>query len=316
VTVSEHAPVLLEEAVMALNINPAGTYLDVTYGRGGHSHAIAERLSPPGRLIAMDRDPDAVRHGRAHPPAGPSFDIVQAPFSALRRVREQLMPDRLADGILADLGVSSPQLGDPERGFGFNTAGPLDMRMDPAAGPSAGEWLAAAEQSELKRVIKTYGEEKHAARIARAIVEQRGRAPIKGTRELAELIARCVPERDREPGRHPATRTFQAIRMHINDELGELRALLPQAVESLQAAGRLVLISFHSLEDRIVKRFMRDEARGDPYPRDLPVTAGQLAPRLRIVGKPVRPTERECRANRRARSAIMRVAERTGEAHA
>ncbi|HSH41660.1 MAG TPA: 16S rRNA (cytosine(1402)-N(4))-methyltransferase RsmH [Arenicellales bacterium] len=309
-----HAPVLLEEAVMALNIKPGGIYVDATYGRGGHSRAIAERLSPQGRIIALDRDPEAVRSGRGDPPAGPRFDIVQGPFSQLRRIQQQLSPERLADGILADLGVSSPQLEDAGRGFAFNREGPLDMRMDPDSGPSAREWIAEADQSELKRVIKTYGEEKHAGRIARAIVEQRMTSPINTTRELAELIARHVPER--EPGRHPATRTFQAIRMHINDELGQLRAFLPQAVEGLNAGGRLVVISFHSLEDRIVKRFIRDEARGDPYPKDLPVTAEQLKPRLRVVGKPVRPSEPELRANRRARSAIMRVAERTEVAYA
>jgi len=306
---SEHAPVLLEEAVMALNIRPGGTYLDVTYGRGGHSRVIAERLGPDGRLIAIDRDPAAVRAGRDNPPAGPGFDIVQAPFADLRRVQRQLMPGDLADGILADLGVSSPQLEDADRGFAFNREGPLDMRMDPDSGLSARDWLAEADQSELKWVIRTYGEEKHAGRIARAIVEQRREASIDSTRDLADLIARHVPEH--EPGRHPATRTFQAIRMHINDELGQLRALLPQAVEGLRAAGRLVVISFHSLEDRIVKRFMRDEARGDPFPKDLPVKASELTPRLRIIGKPVRPGERELAANRRARSAIMRVAERT-----
>lgn len=311
---NDHAPVLLDEAIAALNIRPRGTYLDVTYGRGGHSRAIAERLAADGRLIALDRDPAAVRHGRQQPPAGPRFDIVQAPFSQLRRIQQQLMPDRLADGILADLGVSSPQLGDAERGFAFNREGPLDMRMDTDSGPSAGEWIAGAEQSELKWVIRTYGEEKHAARIARAIVEGRAAAPISTTRQLADLIAQQVPEH--EPGRHPATRTFQAIRMHINDELGELRALLPQAVAGLGEAGRLVVISFHSLEDRIVKRFMRDEARGDPFPKDLPITASELKPRLRIIGKPVRPSERERQANRRARSAIMRVAERTEAAGA
>lgn len=294
---------------MALNIRPGGTYLDATYGRGGHSRAIAGHLSADGRLIALDRDPEAVRYGRQHPPEGPRFDIVQAPFAQLRRVQKQLMPGQLADGILADLGVSSPQLEDAGRGFAFHREGPLDMRMDPDSGLSARHWIAEADQSELKRVIRTYGEEKYAGRIARAIVEQRMIAPIDTTRELADLIARHVPEH--EPGRHPATRTFQAIRMHVNDELEQLRAFLPQAVEGLRAAGRLVVISFHSLEDRIVKRFMRDEARGDPYPKDLPVRASELEPRLRLVGKPVRPSDRELAANRRARSAIMRVAERT-----
>ncbi len=289
---------------MALNIRPGGIYLDVTYGRGGHSRAIAGRLSPQGRLIAMDRDPDAVRHGRAQPPAGPCFEIVQAPFSELGRIRDRFMPDRLADGILADLGVSSPQLEDPERGFGFNTEGPLDMRMDPASGPSARDWIAGAAQSELKRVIKAYGEEQHAARIARAIVARRTASPIVSTRDLAELIARSVPAR--EPGRHPATRTFQAIRMHVNG---------PVAAGGGVHAGAARWCSA-SLEDRIVKRFMRDESRGDPYPKDLPVTAGELKPRLKIIGKPVRPSERECRSNRRARSAIMRVAERTEAAYA
>lgn len=294
---------------MALNIRPGGTYLDVTYGRGGHSRAIAGRLSPTGRLIAIDRDPDAVAFGRQHPPAGPQFQIAQAPFSELERVRRRLMPDQLADGILADLGVSSPQLEDAGRGFAFNREGPLDMRMDPDDGVSARDWIAAADQSELKWVIRTYGEERHAARIARAIVERRATSPITSTTDLAELIARSVPER--EPGRHPATRTFQAIRMHVNDELGQLRALLPQAVQALKGAGRLVVISFHSLEDRIVKRFMRDEARGDPFPKDLPVTARELTPRLRIIGKPIRPSQSELQVNRRARSAVLRVAERT-----
>lgn len=294
---------------MALNIKPGGTYVDVTYGRGGHSRAIAARLSPEGRLIAMDRDPEAVDHGRRTPPAGVRFDIVQAAFSDLSRVCQRLIPDQLVDGVLADLGVSSPQLEDSARGFAFNREGPLDMRMDPDTGASAGEWIAGADPAELKWVIRHYGEEKHAARIARAIVARREVSPITSTRELAEIIARAVPER--EPGRHPATRTFQAIRMHVNNELEQLRALLPQAVEALRAAGRLVIISFHSLEDRIVKRFMRDESRGDPFPADLPVTAGELRPRLRIVGKPVRPSTGELAANRRARSAVMRVAERT-----
>ena len=299
---------------MALKIRPGGTYVDVTYGRGGHSRAIAAHLSEQGRLIAMDRDPDASRHGLDNPPAGPRFEMVHASFSELSRVKHRLLGDQGVDGVLADLGVSSPQLDDAGRGFAFNREGPLDMRMDPASGVSAAEWINEAEQSELKRVIRTYGEEKHAARIARAIVERRKAAPITTTGELAALIAGCVP--DTEPGRHPATRTFQAIRMHVNDELGQLQALLPQAVQCLKAAGRLVVISFHSLEDRIVKRFMRDEARGDPYPRDLPVSADQLKPRLRIIGKPVRPSERELLENRRARSAIMRVAERTGAARA
>lgn len=306
---TDHAPVLVEEAVMALNIRPGGIYVDVTYGRGGHSRAVAARLSPAGRLIAMDRDPRAVEHGQRHPPGGMRFDIVKAPFSELNGVRRQLIAEELVDGVLADLGVSSPQLDDVERGFAFNREGPLDMRMDPDSGISAREWIAGADRAELKWVIRHYGEEKYAARIARAIVARRDISPITSTTELADIIARAVPER--EPGRHPATRTFQAIRMHLNDELGQLRALLPQAVESLRAAGRLVIISFHSLEDRIVKRFMRDESRGDPFPAGLPVTAAELRPRLRIIGKPVRPSARELAANRRARSAVMRVAERT-----
>lgn len=310
----EHAPVLLEEAVAALHIKPGGIYLDATYGRGGHSRAIARRLTPGARLLAMDRDPQAVLHARSHPPEGPRFDIVRARFSELYRTQQALMPGELVDGVIADLGVSSPQLADAGRGFGFDSEGPLDMRMEPDTGVSAREWIADAEPSELKRVIKSYGEEKHAARIARAIVARRQTAPIETTRDLAELIAASVP--GREPGRHPATRTFQAIRMHINDELGELRAMLPQAVRCLGAAGRLVIISFHSLEDRIVKRFMRDEARGDPYPTELPVTAGELNPRLRLVGKPVRPGQSELASNRRARSARMRVAERTEVAYA
>jgi len=301
---------------MALNIRPGGTYLDATYGRGGHSRGIAGRLAGSGRLIAMDRDPDAVAHARSHPPAGPDCVAVHAPFAGLRRALAGVMEEPLVDGILADLGVSSPQLDDPGRGFSFSHDGPLDMRMDTGAGMSARDWLEDAGEAELKRVIRTYGEEKFAARIARAIVGARREKPIESTRALAEIVAAAVPEREREPGRHPATRTFQAIRMHVNEELEQLRAFLPQAVECLAAAGRLVVISFHSLEDRIVKRFLRDEARGDPYPSDLPVASAELKPRLRLVGKPVRPSAPEVEANRRARSAVMRVAERTEAAYA
>ncbi|HYL23781.1 MAG TPA: 16S rRNA (cytosine(1402)-N(4))-methyltransferase RsmH [Burkholderiales bacterium] len=298
-----HQPVLLSEVMEALAIRADGVYLDGTFGRGGHSHAILERLGPAGRLIALDRDPAAETAARTI--RDPRFSFVRAPFSALADV----LRERKARGMLFDLGVSSPQLEDPGRGFSFRHDGPLDMRMDPQAGEPAGAWLTRAEEQQIREVIRDYGEERFAKQIAAAIVAARRREPILRTRQLADLVAKAV--RTREPGQDPATRTFQALRIHVNRELEEVSLMLPQAARHLEQGGRLAVISFHSLEDRIVKRFMQAAAR-PAVPRGLPLREAEMPqPALRIVGRPVRPSEQETRRNPRARSAILRVAERT-----
>lgn len=302
-----HATVLQREAVDALQVRPDGCYVDCTFGRGGHSRAILERLGPAGRLYALDRDPQAIAAGRAF--ADPRLALVQSLFS---RVREALASYGVArvDGVLLDLGVSSPQLDQAERGFSFRFDGPLDMRMDPGAGESAGEFLARAPEREIARVIKDYGEERFAKQIARAIVAARERAPLRTTRELAAIVAAAV--RTREPHQDPATRTFQALRIHVNQELEELSRVLAASVELLAAGGRLVVVSFHSLEDRIVKRFIGEQSHPGAVPERLPLRAAELPPpRLVAVGKPVRASAQEVALNPRARSAVLRVAERT-----
>jgi 16S rRNA (cytosine1402-N4)-methyltransferase len=298
----------LEESVQALAVRPSGTYIDATFGRGGHARAILARLGPAGRLIGIDRDPQAMLEARALAAADPRSQAIQGTFGDLLRLVEGLGLKGKVQGILLDLGVSSPQLDSPERGFSFTAEGPLDMRMDPGHGESAAQWLARADQTEIERVLRELGEERFARRIARSILEARAEAPIATTRRLAEIVARSVPTR--EPGKHPATRSFQALRIQVNDELGELARCLDQVCDLLAATGRLVVISFHSLEDRIVKRFMRREARGPELPKGVPVRADQIHGRLRLVGKPLRPSESEVRANPRARSATLRVAER------
>jgi 16S rRNA (cytosine1402-N4)-methyltransferase len=304
-TQSAHRAVLLAEAIEALRIRPDGAYLDATFGRGGHSVAILARLGRGGRLLALDRDPEAV--AAAQSIHDPRFSIRHARFSQLAEMLRESGLGPL-DGVLFDLGVSAPQLEAPERGFSFRTDAPLDMRMDPTRGESAAEWLARATQGELRRVIQTYGEERFAGPIAKAIVAARARGGIWTTLELAGVVAAAV--RTRERGQDPATRTFQALRIHVNQELAELSLALPQAREALAPGGRLVVISFHSLEDRIVKRFLRDEARPQ-LPERLPVKATEMPqPRLTLVGRPVRPSAAEVKANPRARSAVMRVAER------
>ena len=301
-----HLPVLATEALDALAVRADGTYVDGTVGRGGHSRLILERLGPQGRLIALDRDPQAVAAARAI--ADARFSITHAPFSALAQALDE-QGAALAQGMLFDLGVSSPQLDDPQRGFSFRAAGPLDMRMDPSRGTSAAEWLAAAEENQIKEVIRGYGEERFAKQIAAAIVAARRHAPIRTTRELADLVGTAV--RTREPGQDPATRTFQALRIFVNRELEEVSLMLPQAIARLAPGGRLAVIAFHSLEDRIVKRFLQACAR-PALPRDLPVRASEMPQALlTIVGKPVRPSAAEVAANPRARSAVLRVAERT-----
>ena len=301
-----HVSVLLEEAIEALAPRPDGIYVDGTFGRGGHSRALLERLGPQGRVIAFDRDPEAIAHGRAW--SEPRLTLVHAPFSRLGAELDALGVAQV-DGILLDLGVSSPQLDAPERGMSFRFDAPLDMRMDPTSGEPVSSWLARASREEIREVIKNYGEERFADAIAKAIVAARARAPIERTGRLAELVAQAV--RTREPGQHPATRTFQALRIFVNRELEELSLTLPQAMARLRPGARLVVISFHSLEDRIVKHFMREHSFPPPLPPGLAVReAERPVPPLRWVVRKLRPSAEECARNRRARSAVMRVAER------
>lgn len=304
----EHLPVLLAETVEALAIQPDGFYVDATFGRGGHSRAILNQLSAEGRLLGLDRDPEAIAAGQLLAKEDARFSIEHCAFSALSDVIFSRLWQGKVAGILMDIGVSSPQLDNAERGFSFAKDGPLDMRMNPEAGISASEWLAVAEASEIAGVLKTYGEERFSKRIANAIVESREQQAITTTSQLAAIVDKASPFREKH--KHPATRTFQAIRIFINSELEELISALSQAVDVLSVGGRLAVISFHSLEDRIVKRFFRDEARGDDLPAHFPVTADQLNPRLRIVGKAIKASEAELAVNVRARSAVLRVAEK------
>src|SRR5687767_7635925 len=298
-----HLPVLAPEAIQALAIRAGGTYVDGTFGRGGHSRAILDQLGPSGRLIALDRDPQAEE--AAGGILDPRFSFVRARFSELSKI----LKEKKVEGLLFDLGVSSPQLDEAARGFSFRADGPLDMRMDPSSGVSAAQWLARAEEEEIREVIRGYGEERFAKQIAAAIVASRLREPIVGTRQLAGIVGQAV--RTREPGQDPATRTFQAIRIHVNRELEEVSLMLPQAVERLAPGGRLAVISFHSLEDRIVKRFLQQSARPE-VPRKLPLKASEMPqPLLKLVGRALRPSQEETRRNPRARSATLRVAERT-----
>ncbi len=306
-TSGAHAAVLAQEAVEALNIQTDGIYVDCTFGRGGHSRLILERLGKGGRLIALDRDPEAVKAGQAI--RDPRFAILHGAFS---RVGEMLRSEGVTgvDGLLLDLGVSSPQIDESHRGFSFRHDGPLDMRMDPGHGISAAEWLATASEADIRGVIKNHGEERFAKQIAAAIVAARARGPVDTTRQLAALVAEAVPTR--EPRQDPATRTFQALRIHVNQELEELSVVLPQCTALLRPGGRLVVISFHSLEDRIVKRFLRTQSQADALPARLPVRARDLPqPHLRLIGRAQRASSGEVAVNPRARSAVMRVAERT-----
>jgi len=301
-----HATVLLREAVDALQVKPDGVYVDGTFGRGGHSRLILEKLGEHGKLIALDKDPMAITAGQAIRDA--RFQMVHSGFEHLGEVLRKLGVEKM-DGVLLDLGVSSPQLDDEQRGFSFRFDAPLDMRMDTSRGQTAAEWLAAVDESELAEVIREYGEERFARQIARAIVAARQERAILTTHQLVEVVARCV--RTREPGKNPATRTFQAIRIHLNRELEELEIVLPQCVGHLKAGGRMAIISFHSLEDRIVKRFMRDMAQGDKLPKSVPIRAADVPQgQLRLIGKATRASMAEVAANPRARSAVLRVAER------
>ena len=301
-----HIPVLKDAVVNALQIDADDLVVDATYGRGGHAQAILARLGNGGRLLAIDRDPAAIARARADLGDDSRVEIIHAPFSRLGEILEDRGLGGRVAGMLFDFGVSSPQLNEAERGFSFAATGPLDMRMDPESGCAAAQWLEAIDERELTDVLRRFGEERFARRIARAI--KQAQQPIATTTELAHLVAAASPTR--EPGKHPATRTFQAIRIAVNDELGEVRKVLPQALAGLAPGGRLVMISFHSLEDRLVKRFFREQAKGDPYPPDMPITESMKTPTLKLVGKPHRPEAGEVAENRRARSAVMRVAEK------
>lgn len=303
-----HRPVLLRETLEALAIRRDGIYVDATFGRGGHAAAILDRLSDEGRLLALDRDPAAARAAQQRFAAEPRFTFCHAPFSQLAERVEQLSLIGRIDGILLDLGVSSPQLDDPERGFSLRQDGPLDMRMDSTTGPTAAEWLTSVSEAELDRVLRDFGEERFHKRVARAIIAARREAPLTRTRQLAEIVAAAVPTRER--GQHPATRSFQAIRIALNRELDELASVLDQTLSVLAIGGRLTVISFHSLEDRLVKRFMRRESRGPELPPGLPFIGESPAGRLRLSGRAQRPGPAEVAENPRARSAILRVAER------
>ncbi len=304
----QHETVMLGPAVEALLSTPDGVYVDGTFGRGGHSQRILQGLSEQGRLLAFDKDPVAVQVARERFAADSRFEIVQRSFADLREVVEQHALAGKVSGVLLDLGVSSPQLDDAQRGFSFVQDGPLDMRMNPQEGISAAHWLAEASEQEIADVIYRYGEERFSRRMARAIVARRQVAPITGTLELAEIIKQANPAWEKH--KHPATRAFQAIRIHVNRELEDLQSVLAQALDLLQPGGRLVVISFHSLEDRIVKQFINEQARGDDYPAGVPIQFADLNPRLRKLGKAVKADASEVAANPRSRSAIMRVAEK------
>ena len=302
-----HTPVLLNEAVDGLNVRANGIYVDGTFGRGGHSREILRRLNAQGRLIALDRDPTAmVRQGGIQ---DVRLKLLHRRFSELQAVLHECDVAGV-DGVLLDLGISSPQIDEPARGFSFRADAPLDMRMDTSRGMTAAEWLATADEDEIKEVIRNHGEERFAKPIAAAIIAARARVPITTTRQLARIVATVV--RTREPGQDPATRTFQAVRIHINQELEELTAVLPQSIAALAPGGRLAVISFHSLEDRIVKRFLRAWSKPSQVPRRLPLRAAEMPPaKLRLIGKAQRPSAQEVAANPRARSAVLRVAEKS-----
>ena len=304
---AEHFSVLLRESVDALVQDDAGFYIDGTFGRGGHSRAILQKLNENGRLLAFDKDPLAIAAGRELA-ADRRFAIVHESFSALAGEAERRGVAGRVAGILLDLGVSSPQLDQAERGFSFLHDGPLDMRMDTSRGMSAADWVNTAAEEEIARVLFEYGEERFSRRMARAIVAQRRQTPFTRTRQLAEVIAAANPKWERD--KNPATRAFQAIRIAVNNELGDLADALSAAMTVLQPGGRLVVISFHSLEDRIVKRFFKQEARGQIFPKGLPVTQDQMQHRLRLIGKTIKASEEELQLNIRSRSAIMRVAEK------
>ena len=304
-----HSPVMTAEVVKALGPSEGSILVDATFGRGGHTRALFKHLGPKGRIYAMDRDPEACAIARDWAEGETRLTVIQAPFSKLS---DELIRAGIAgqvSGIVLDLGVSSPQLDNAERGFSFMRDGPLDMRMDPSQGIPVQDWLAGVSEEDLIGVLRRLGEERYARRIARAIVNARNETPLTTTGELSSLVHACVPTR--EPGKHPATRTFQALRLFINQELTELDAVLPQALDMLEPGGRLVIISFHSLEDRRVKRFFQEAAKCDPFPPDLPIRAKEISPVILRPSRPQRPSEGEISDNPRARSAILRWAQKS-----
>lgn len=304
----EHQAVMLAEALNGLNIQPQGIYVDATYGRGGHARGILKHLNSSGKLLVMDKDPQAVADAQNLVRSDARVSVCAGSFQQLAAFCSQQHVLGKINGILFDLGVSSPQLDQAERGFSFMRAGALDMRMDPTTGVSCAQWLATAESAQIAWVLKTYGEERFSKRIAQAIVHTRTQTAITTTTQLAEIIANAIPIREKH--KHPATRSFQALRIFINHELEDLQAALQQVLSVLTVGGRLVVISFHSLEDRIVKQYMADQAKGDIYPHLLPIKHAQLQPKLIKIGKALKPTAVEVEHNVRARSAIMRIAEK------
>ncbi len=306
--VNEHTPVLVDEALAALALEAGGYYVDATFGRGGHTAQILQAVGREGRVLAIDRDPQAIAAGRQRFADEVRLTLIHASFADLPALVPAHSHGQPCRGVLFDLGVSSPQLDDPARGFSFRADGPVDMRMDPTRGEPVSAWLARASVDEIREVIATLGEERFARRVAQAIVEERRERPIVRTSQLAAIVAKAV--RTREPGKHPATRTFQALRMFINDELGQLEKGLEAALEFLAPGGRLAVISFHSLEDRIVKRFLKRHSEVDPALADLPVLPAGSGPRLKLVGRKSRAVASEVDRNPRARSALLRVAEK------
>ncbi len=302
-----HTTVLLNETVDGCLNDPKGIYVDGTFGRGGHSRLLLSKLLPEGRLIGFDKDPQAIAAGRQLAQEDSRFSIVQAGFAQMSVELARLGIEKV-HGILLDLGVSSPQLDDSERGFSFMQDGPLDMRMNPDVGQSASDWVMTTSESDIAWVLKEYGEERFAKRMARALVQARSEAPITRTLQLAKIIKEANPAWEKH--KHPATRAFQAIRIAVNNELGELEQVLESSVDLLVPQGRLAVISFHSLEDRLVKRFIRAQENGRELPRNIPVTDDMLGRTLKKIGKAIMPTEAETEANPRARSAVLRIAER------
>lgn len=304
-----HIPVLKREALDALQLRSGGVYLDATLGRAGHSQAIAQQMGDTGHLIAIDRDPRAIELGQQVFDGDDRIELLHGEFNRMGELLQQHTEFTHVDGILMDLGVSSPQLDQAERGFSFMRDGALDMRMDPTQGETAAQWLARVEERDLMMVLFDLGEEKFARRIARAVVEARMEAPIESTLQLASIVSEAIPKKDKN--KHPATRTFQAIRLHINQELFQISDALPQAVELLNAGGRLAVISFHSLEDRIVKRFIRELSTPNLPPKNIPVTDEAYLTPLTAIGRAIKPSKQEIDDNPRSRSSVLRIAERT-----
>ncbi len=303
-----HTPVLLDEVINGLEIRPNGFYVDCTFGRGGHSRAILDRLENEGRVLAFDKDPVAAQYAERLSIADSRLQFIHTTFARLAETLKAADSFGLVDGILLDLGVSSPQLEDGDRGFSFNCDGKLDMRMDNTTGITAAEWVNSEPQEDIASVLKQYGEERYARRISNAIVKARATQPINSTSELASVISSAVPVHKKN--KHPATRSFLAIRNYINNELDELVSGLSQAFDAIKIGGRILVISFNSLEDRITKRFLRGYSQNDPFPKNIPITANTIKPKIKIIGKIIRPSEDEVLQNPRSRSAVLRIGEK------